>query len=535
MNPSYRRDKDHNYMVLDAPQALQGTEYQIRMLVGNQIPHLLKCHMRMMDGKPVFFYEITGMQPLFRIFEKAAMNEEDIRNILDGVKAALENAERFLLDGNQLLFEPEYMFLDIQTREVHMCCLPSYPGSMAENFRRLAEYILKKLNHSEEQAVMLGYDVYSRTAEENYCLSEVLQLIYQSRRKEEKHAAELLKRTEQKIYEENGDTEKAGFEEEIFEREEVYLEENGVSGRSRYPEENDLSGKGRYPEGNDLSGKGRYSEGNDLSGKSRYPEGNDLSEKSGYPEENYCERKNVHERGKFYGEKQPFIKKGCGRKKRILFAAGCLGVTCIAAALVLSGFLDYAQAGGILFVIAGIGIYFISSGQKDGTDEKTESENENDWKTEKRQGLKKDKGNSRKNSKKGNGKNRKSREIRCREGRTDFVEKNETCVLWQKKERDIAVLESIKPERYDNIVLYKDEIHIGKEEWKADICIPCNVVSRVHARVIRREGFYYLTDLDSTNGTFINGKRIAPAEAMLLEQGDRVKFADVEYIFQMQT
>ena len=49
MDVSYRRDKDHNYMILDAPGELTGEEYQVRMLVGNHIPHLLKCNRLMMD------------------------------------------------------------------------------------------------------------------------------------------------------------------------------------------------------------------------------------------------------------------------------------------------------------------------------------------------------------------------------------------------------------------------------------------------------------------------------------------------------
>ena len=184
MNLSYRRDKDHNYMVLDAPGKLTGTEYQVRMIVSNQIPHLLKCNMRMMDGKAVFFYEITGMQPMFRTFEKTSLNQEDIIGILLDMKKALENAQRYLLDGNQIVFEPECMFFDIQTRKWYLCYLPSYDGSMADGFRRLSEYILKKLDHSDEQAVLLGYDVYSKASEENYCLSEVLQVVYQNRKKQ---------------------------------------------------------------------------------------------------------------------------------------------------------------------------------------------------------------------------------------------------------------------------------------------------------------------------------------------------------------
>ena len=149
MDVSYRRDKDHNYMILDAPGELTGEEYQVRMLVGNHIPHLLKCNRRMMDGKAVFFYEVTGMQPMFRVFEKRQINQEEMVELLQDIKEALENTQRYLLDGNQLIFEPEFLFFHTQTREWNLCYLPTYDGNMTESFRKLSEYLLKRLDRSD--------------------------------------------------------------------------------------------------------------------------------------------------------------------------------------------------------------------------------------------------------------------------------------------------------------------------------------------------------------------------------------------------
>ncbi len=49
-------------------------------------------------------------------------------------------------------------------------------------------------------------------------------------------------------------------------------------------------------------------------------------------------------------------------------------------------------------------------------------------------------------------------------------------------------------------------------------------VSRRHARITRTEGGYHLVDLGSTNGTYLNGVRIASAE---LHEGDRVQIGTV--------
>ena len=53
----------------------------------------------------------------------------------------------------------------------------------------------------------------------------------------------------------------------------------------------------------------------------------------------------------------------------------------------------------------------------------------------------------------------------------------------------------------------KDEIIIGRDSGN-DIQIDNVAVSREHARIIRGPNFYFIEDLNSTNGTFVNGKMI---------------------------
>ena len=79
--------------------------------------------------------------------------------------------------------------------------------------------------------------------------------------------------------------------------------------------------------------------------------------------------------------------------------------------------------------------------------------------------------------------------------------------------------------------LCEDESHIGR--WDADGGIfpdvdldsddPEAKVSRRHARITRRGGQYYIEDLGSTNGTFVNrGRRLLPGDRQSLRDGDEV-------------
>jgi pSer/pThr/pTyr-binding forkhead associated (FHA) protein len=73
--------------------------------------------------------------------------------------------------------------------------------------------------------------------------------------------------------------------------------------------------------------------------------------------------------------------------------------------------------------------------------------------------------------------------------------------------------------------LREDEITIGRGS-KNDIIIRDNEVSREHARLVRHGDSYELVDLNSSNGTFINGQRVVTRwmlrPGMILELGDTI-------------
>lgn len=73
----------------------------------------------------------------------------------------------------------------------------------------------------------------------------------------------------------------------------------------------------------------------------------------------------------------------------------------------------------------------------------------------------------------------------------------------------------------------KDHLKIGRDKT-IDLWIDDNQASRAHAEICRDNGFYYIRDLDSLNGTFLNDKRISTAN---LSSNDEIRIGNVCLVF----
>ena len=66
-----------------------------------------------------------------------------------------------------------------------------------------------------------------------------------------------------------------------------------------------------------------------------------------------------------------------------------------------------------------------------------------------------------------------------------------------------------------------DELTVGRAAGCQVSLADDTFVSQLHARVFRKEGRYFVEDLGSTNGTFLNRKQVSAPIA--LRRGDRLQ------------
>jgi hypothetical protein len=70
---------------------------------------------------------------------------------------------------------------------------------------------------------------------------------------------------------------------------------------------------------------------------------------------------------------------------------------------------------------------------------------------------------------------------------------------------------------------------MGRSE-SSNIPVEDPYASSAHARIFPRDGFMYIEDMGSTNGTVLNGRQLKRSER--LRPGDSVRIGDTEYRYQ---
>lgn len=456
MRAEYKRDMNHNYLILYGEDEINTDSYQVRMLVGNVIPSLLKCRIQGMDGRFLVYFDITSKQALSVLYEEKKMGVEDLRLIFGGFVKAMEDAAEYLMNPGQFIISPEYIYTDIEKQEIYFCMMPGYEKDIKEQFQFLTEYILPKIDHQDQDAVILGYGVYKRAMEDSFHLEHIKEELYKTQ---------------------------------------------GQQGTTTTKAEQMKTESEQRQESEDFN-----------------PE-----------EEGFWENEEINQEFVRDGEKSKRL--SLPQKTGVIVLAAIL--LCGIAAITLMGYLPYLETGtilGIIIVLVACVMLFVyvSKIKKKPRALRQGREEERDKPKGITGKVPTDQTDQSQNTIKSVVKSTNKPVVKSSQLHADY---GETVVLSAGAVSGPASLVSKEPGELATIYINEDLTVIGKLETACDavICLP--TVSRIHAKIRKKEDAYYLTDMNSRNGTAVNGRLLLPDEEYQLEPEDEVDFAQARYIF----
>lgn len=484
MYVEYKRDVSHNYLILREEEKVNTASYQVRMLTGNVIPSILKCRLQGLDGNLLFYYDITSRQSLASFYEQRKFHRKDLHMLFGGFIRVMEEMAEFLMNTDQLLLCPEYIFLDIEKREVKFCCLPDYHHPIQEQFRELTEYLLPRLDHEDPQAVSMGYGVYRKAMETGFQLEHIKEAIYQNRE---------------------------------------------VTGKN--DNKDSAQKQGQKPPENNLDGADNFGE--------KIQEKADVSHLLETDVENKTSKRKKDKKK----EESDFQKSSNEWTGALL----CVFTAAVLIILLILRYLGYlpgipAEAifGGAIILLA-LAAFLSWTAEK----KKQKKQMSAEW----RKKVKRELDDTYESSSEKRRKERNSEDLyeadsvqekmpEWGDGKYKMPEQTgetenygETVVLSAGQTEGPASLVSREPGELATIYLDRDLMVIGKMENAADAVISLPTVSRIHAKIRKADDEYYLSDLNSRNGTSVNGRLLKTGEEYQLQDEDQVEFAQARYIF----
>lgn len=456
MRAEYKRDMNHNYLILYGEDEINTDSYQVRMLVGNVIPSLLKCRIQGMDGRFLVYFDITSKQALSVLYEEKKMGVEDLRLIFGGFVKAMEDAAEYLMNPGQFIISPEYIYTDIEKQEIYFCMMPGYEKDIKEQFQFLTEYILPKIDHQDQDAVILGYGVYKRAMEDSFHLEHIKEELYKTQ---------------------------------------------GQQGTTTTKAEQMKTESEQRQESEDFN----------------------------LEEEGFWENEEINQEFVRDGEKSKRL--SLPQKTGVIVLAAIL--LCGIAAITLMGYLPYLETGtilGIIIVLVACVMLFVyvSKIKKKPGALRQGREEERDKPKGITGKVPTDQTDQSQNTIKSVVKSTNKPVAKSSKLHADY---GETVVLSAGAVSGPASLVSKEPGELATIYINEDLTVIGKLETACDAVISLPTVSRIHAKIRKKEDAYYLTDMNSRNGTAVNGRLLLPDEEYRLEPEDEVDFAQARYIF----
>lgn len=84
---------------------------------------------------------------------------------------------------------------------------------------------------------------------------------------------------------------------------------------------------------------------------------------------------------------------------------------------------------------------------------------------------------------------------------------------------------------HEKILINKDTLLIGRLIDSVDYVIPNRAVGKIHAELKKIGDHYYITDLNSVNGTYVNDERLVCNTDVQLKNGDKIMLANETFTF----
>lgn len=554
----WKRDMYHNYLIINGPGE-ERTSFQEKMLEHNRVEGILSFQIHSIDNHKQFHYEVTGYQAISCISEKVPLKLSQVTMLLNHLLEVLKEAKSYLLDTMDFVLLPEYTFIHLPDYKLGLCFYPGYHVPLQEQLVAFLEFLMGSVDYQDKEAVLFVYSLYMKSKEDNITIQELRSFLEHP--KENDRTTTL---SDEHKFTQQDDMQKLKEQQSHrqSDRMQTFLKQEPRN--SDYNNENRINkykkAMPNLPQKRQLQNKVTLlflNVRDKIKRKEKEPkiQRNDDSVKNGTKKNQY-----------------PFIKEKLEQEEEILYYPLINYVILGLIATICMGILVYMFHKGFLFqplkkkidvlklisilsimgIALGYGYLKLFSKERKQSRIVTRTTYEfpekedlfpnsvsrkdiwednsariNYWQEDKK------KQNVLTNPTPPNC----ELPINSREDSLpslnleDSYDEEDCTRLLSTPNKEYDSLIPLEPMKYDAIEMKEYPFYIGTAKNNLGYSLTNAVISRYHAKIDKEENSFIITDLDSTNGTFVNGRKLNANENMEIKQGDTVSFANINFIF----
>ncbi len=580
LHSEWKRDMYHNYLIIRGKEEGR-VSFQEKMLEHNKIEGILSFQVYSIDNQIQFHYEVTGYQALSSISEKVPLRLSQVTMLLNHLLSVLKEAKTYLLDTMDFVLLPEYTFIHLPDYKPGLCYYPGYRMSLQEQLTAFFEYLMGCVDYEDKDAVLFVYSLYMKSKEDNITIQELKSFLnFQKESDRLDFCSEDIEGTQpgqldrikgqhndRELHQSNAPIKQLPGKKECYKgkKEKKYKESlANLSKRGSFQHKmTSLSTDVKER----ILGKGGEigtSRKQDNQRKELYQNGNLKKE----TKSSSCQKetKEVYQ--------YPFIKEKLEQEEEILYYPILWYVLFSVLFTICIGVFLYAYQKGFLFqplnkridrlklvsilsvmgIILGYGYRKIFSKDRKQSRIITKTTYQMPDKEDLFPSLASAGNNSlaEHNSRGYTKENDSNQELLCNHtwysnepamihreevsssinSREIYAGEEECTMLLTSPVKESDLLIPLEPLKYGMIELKEYPFFIGTAKNNLGYNLTNTTVSRYHAKLDKQENRFLLTDLNSTNGTFVNGRKLIENENFEIKQGDAISFANISFIFQ---
>jgi len=157
----YVRNLHNNYVRVALEKKPEEKRYQYCILSRGGIKNLLSCSLRYIDGTAYLYYDITSKQNIVQLYQKDNITRKWLLDFMDCYQHMQQELGRFLLQEDNIIWEPKHIFQGIENNIFSFLYIPYYEGE--NSFLNLLSFFVERIDYEDEALVECVYKMYEQT------------------------------------------------------------------------------------------------------------------------------------------------------------------------------------------------------------------------------------------------------------------------------------------------------------------------------------------------------------------------------------